>query len=42
LQQAIEKKAYEMGGENQFAPAQRATDFIYNKKLFNFENLLGF
>lgn len=32
LQQAIEKKAYEMGGENQFAPAQRATDFIYNKK----------
>ena len=31
LQQAIEKKAYEMGGANQFAPAQRATDFIYNK-----------
>jgi uncharacterized FAD-dependent dehydrogenase len=32
LQQAIEKKAYEMGGANQFAPAQRANDFIYNKK----------
>ena len=32
LQQSIEKKAYEMGGANQFAPAQRATDFIYNKK----------
>jgi uncharacterized FAD-dependent dehydrogenase len=32
LQQAIEKKAYEMGGRNQFAPAQRATDFIFNKK----------
>ena len=32
LQQAIEKKAYELGGSNQFAPAQRATDFIYNKK----------
>ena len=32
LQQDIEKKAYELGGANQFAPAQRATDFIYNKK----------
>ena len=32
LQQEIEKKAYELGGKNQFAPAQRATDFIYNKK----------
>jgi len=32
LQQDIEKKAYEIGGKNQFAPAQRATDFIYNKK----------
>ncbi len=32
LQQDIEKKAYELGGKNQFAPAQRATDFIYNKK----------
>jgi uncharacterized FAD-dependent dehydrogenase len=32
LQQDIEKKAYELGGSNQFAPAQRATDFIYNKK----------
>jgi uncharacterized FAD-dependent dehydrogenase len=32
LQQDIEKKAYDLGGKNQFAPAQRATDFIYNKK----------
>jgi uncharacterized FAD-dependent dehydrogenase len=32
LQQDIEKKAYELGGKNQFAPAQRATDFIYNKR----------
>lgn len=32
LQQDIEKKAYELGGFNQFAPAQRATDFIYKKK----------
>ena len=32
LQQDIEKKAYELGEANQFAPAQRATDFIYNKK----------
>lgn len=32
LQQSIEQKAFEMGGRNQFAPAQRATDFIYNKK----------
>lgn len=32
LQQEIEKKAYELGGKNQFAPAQLATDFIYNKK----------
>ena len=32
LQQDIEKKAYELGGSNQFAPAQCATDFIYNKK----------
>jgi len=32
LQQDIEKKAYALGGANQFAPAQRATDFIYNKK----------
>lgn len=32
LQQDIEKKAYALGGQNQFAPAQRATDFIYNKK----------
>ena len=32
LQQDIEKKAYTLGGQNQFAPAQRATDFIYNKK----------
>ncbi len=32
LQRDIEKKAYELGGKNQFAPAQRATDFIYNKK----------
>jgi uncharacterized FAD-dependent dehydrogenase len=32
LQQDIEYKAYVLGGKNQFAPAQRATDFIYNKK----------
>jgi len=32
LQQDIEKKAYILGGANQFAPAQRASDFIYNKK----------
>jgi hypothetical protein len=32
LQQDIEKKAYDLGGKNQFAPAQRATDFMYNKK----------
>jgi uncharacterized FAD-dependent dehydrogenase len=32
LQQDIEKKAYDLGGKNQFAPAQRASDFIYNKK----------
>ncbi|MFM2226986.1 MAG: hypothetical protein RL664_329 [Bacteroidota bacterium] len=32
LQQDIEKKAYDLGGKKQFAPAQRATDFIYNKK----------
>lgn len=32
LQKDIEKRAYELGGKNQFAPAQRATDFIYNKK----------
>ena len=32
LQQDIEKKAYDLGGKNQFAPAQRATDFVYNKK----------
>jgi uncharacterized FAD-dependent dehydrogenase len=32
LQQDIEKKAYLLAGKNQFAPAQRATDFIYNKK----------
>jgi uncharacterized FAD-dependent dehydrogenase len=32
LQHDIEKKAYELAGSNQYAPAQRATDFIYNKK----------
>lgn len=32
LQQDIEKKAYVLGGQNQFAPAQRATDFIKNQK----------
>lgn len=32
LQQDIERKAYKQGGENQCAPAQRATDFIHNKK----------
>ncbi len=38
LQQEIEKKAYELGGKNQFAPAQRATDFIYNKKSTSLPN----
>lgn len=32
LQQAIEKNAFVLGGSNQFAPAQRASDFIQNKK----------
>lgn len=32
LQQQIERKCYEMGGENLFAPAQRITDFILAKE----------
>jgi uncharacterized FAD-dependent dehydrogenase len=31
FQRSIEEKAFQVGGKNQFAPAQRASDFIQNK-----------